>query len=116
MSRRFRKLFRPGKVSDEQQQELAAEVPGKTMQKRLTVYLMIPLALIVVYTIYQIFQVSVSEGDKWKSLANSQQVKSTVVSASRGTVYDSNGSVVAQSATVYNIYCDPQMFKEQRDN
>ena len=38
-----------------------------------------------------------------------------MVSASRGTIYDATGSVLAQSATVYNVYCDPVMLKEHMD-
>lgn len=87
--------------------------PGSKMKRRLTFWMMFPLLAIVIYMIIEIYKVSVVERDKWRSLANSQQVKSTVVSASRGSVLDSNGSVIAQSATVYNIYCDPKMFAEQ---
>lgn len=87
--------------------------PSLRMKRRLTVWLTVPVLFVVAYMIIQIYKVSIVERDKWKSLANSQQVKSTAVAASRGTIYDSNGSVLAQSSTVYNIYCDPKMFEEQ---
>ncbi len=81
------------------------------MRKRLNYLFLFPMAPIIIYMIYSIFKVSVIEGGYWKALANSQQLQSTVVSASRGTIYDSNGSVLAQSATVYTVYCDPVMLK-----
>ena len=81
------------------------------MRKRLNYLLIFPIAPIIIYVIYSILKVSVLEGGYWKALANSQQLQSTVVSASRGTIYDAKGSVLAQSATVYTVYCDPVMLK-----
>lgn len=89
--------------------------PSARMRKRLNLLIAFPIALLALYIAYSIFKVAVLEGSYWKALANGQQLQSTVVSASRGTIYDSNGSVLAQSATVYNIYCDPVMLKEFLD-
>ena len=88
--------------------------PSILMKKRLNIWICLPVFILLIYITSEIYKVSIIEGDKWKSLANSQQLKSSVVSASRGTVYDSNGTVLAQSATVYTIYCDPIMFRDQR--
>ena len=85
------------------------------MKKRLNYLLIFPIALIIGYLIYSVFKVAVLESSYWKALANSQQLQSTVVSASRGTIYDANGSVLAQSATVYTVYCDPVMLKNFLD-
>lgn len=87
--------------------------PSTRMIIRLNVWLCIPVAVILIYTIAQIYNVSIKEGEKWKSIANSQQLQSTVVSASRGTIYDSNGTVLSQSATVYTVFADPQMLSDQ---
>ena len=89
--------------------------PSARMRSRLNILLLFPIAPIVVYIVYSILKVSVLESSYWKSLANSQQLQSTVVSASRGTIYDSGGSVFAQSSTVYNVYCDPVMLKSFLD-
>ena len=86
--------------------------PSTRMIVRLNVWLCIPVAIILIYTISQIYKVAITEGEKWKSIANSQQLKSTVVSASRGTIYDSNGTVLSQSATVYTVYADPLMLSK----
>lgn len=76
------------------------------------VWLTIIVMVLVVYTIYCIYKVSVQESHKWQSLANSQQLTSTTVSASRGTIYDSQNQVLAQSATVYTVYADCNMLWE----
>ncbi|MBR1422163.1 MAG: PASTA domain-containing protein [Ruminococcus sp.] len=90
-----------------------SERPTRVMRRRLNIWLMVPITALLVYIVISIFNVSVRDGKKWQSLANSQQLKSTSVSASRGTIYDRNGTVLAQSATVYTVYVDPKMLEEQ---
>ncbi len=90
-----------------------SERPTRVMRRRLNIWLMVPVTALLVYIVISIFNVSVRDGKKWQSLANSQQLKSTSVSASRGTIYDRNGTVLAQSATVYTVYVDPKMLEEQ---
>ncbi len=87
--------------------------PSLKMKTRLTIWLCLPVLVLLIYMIWGIWKVSIKEGAKWKELANSQQLKSTVVTASRGTMYDAKGNVLAQSATVYKIYVDPVMLKQQ---
>ncbi|MBQ8965063.1 penicillin-binding transpeptidase domain-containing protein [Ruminococcus sp.] len=89
--------------------------PSLKMKTRLTIWLCLPVLVLLIYMIWGIWKVSIKEGAKWKELANSQQLKSTVVTASRGTMYDAKGNVLAQSATVYKIYVDPVMLKQQCD-
>ena len=84
--------------------------PSARMRKRLN-WLIVPIVIVALYIAYSILKVAVIEGGYWKALANGQQLQSTVVSASRGTIYDANGSVLAQSATVYTVFCDPVMLK-----
>lgn len=86
--------------------------PSERMRRRVLVWLTLIMALVVGYTIYCIFKVSVKESKKWQSLANSQQLTSTTVTASRGTIYDTNSQVLAQSATVYTVYSDNAMLWE----
>ncbi len=83
------------------------------MKKRLNIFILACFAVVVVYLIYSIFKVTVKDAKKWQELANSQQLQSTVVKASRGTIYDAKNQVLAQSSTVYNVYADPVMLEEQ---
>lgn len=83
--------------------------PSARMKRRLNIWVNLAVVIVAVYIVICIFKVSVTESKKWQELANSQQLKSTVVQASRGTIYDANDQVLAQSATVYTVYCDPQM-------
>ena len=57
--------------------------------------------------IAQLGKIMIREHDRYKSAAVENQVRSTVVTASRGTIYDTQGKVMAQSATVETIYISP---------
>ncbi|MGN1134571.1 MAG: penicillin-binding transpeptidase domain-containing protein [Oscillospiraceae bacterium] len=83
--------------------------PTSRMKKKLMIGVMSVIVLLAVYICIKVFITAVAESDKWRELANSQQVKSTVVKASRGTIYDSTNQILAQSSTVYNVYCDQKM-------
>lgn len=83
--------------------------PSARMKRRLYLWVNLAVVAVAAYIIVCIFKLSVTESKKWQELANSQQLKSTVVPASRGTIYDSNDQVLAQSATVYTVYCDQNM-------
>lgn len=87
--------------------------PSTRMKRRLNIWLGLPVLAVLIYTVATIFNVSVKDSKKWQSLANAQQLKSTAVSASRGTIYDCNGTVLSQSATVYTVYADPLMLDGQ---
>lgn len=89
--------------------------PSERMRRRLLVWMTVIMLIVVIYTVACIFKVSVKESKKWQALANSQQITSTTVSASRGTIYDTNGQVLAQSATVYTVYTDCAMLWEYLD-
>lgn len=79
---------------------------GKKMLKRL-----LALALVIIFLlgtgVSRVFYLQVVRGEELSQKAESQQLKDTEISAMRGTIYDSEGNVLAQSATVWNIYIDP---------
>ncbi len=89
--------------------------PSERMRRRVLIWLTAIIGVIVIYTIYGIYKVSIKESQKWQELANSQQLTSTTVSASRGTIYDSTEQVLAQSATTYTVYADCTMLWEYID-
>ncbi len=64
----------------------------------------------------RLFYFSVIVGDELQQRAYSQQLRDTTISAKRGTIYDTNGKTLAQSATVWQVVLAPIYFKtdEQR--
>ena len=76
------------------------------MRRRLGVVSLLTLAGSGVLFI-NLFNTSVTQHDKYAAMANDSQFKSTTVEANRGSIYDSNGKILAQSATVYNVIVNP---------
>lgn len=55
----------------------------------------------------RMFYIQIIEGDKYRNMAIKQQMKTVVVPARRGTIYDRNMTPLAESATVWNICISP---------
>ncbi len=68
-----------------------------------------------VYVGYFLLKYSVLDGDKWRVLANNQQMSSVTIQASRGSILDTNGTVLAQSSTVWDVIISPQDIAEANE-
>lgn len=60
-----------------------------------------------VFVGYNLLKFTVIDGDMWRQRANSQQMREVSIMANRGTIYDANGTVLAQSSTVWDIIIAP---------
>ena len=82
--------------------------PDGRMRRRM---LVISVALLgfTGYIMYNLFNVSIVDTQKYQSYANKNQFKSTTIKANRGSIFDSKGKILAQSATVYTIIIDPYL-------
>ena len=63
--------------------------------------------------ILRLFQLQILDGEFYKSRAESQQMQQTTITASRGTIYDCNMTVLAQSATAWTIVLAPIQIEEE---
>ena len=63
--------------------------------------------------IVRLFVVSVVDNSKYEGMANNYHFGTMTLSANRGAIYDANGTALAWSATVYNIYRDPTLYREE---
>ena len=62
--------------------------------------------IIIVFTAYicvRLFNVSIVQSEYYRSKANNQQLSRFNISANRGTIYDRDGKILAQSSTVWDI-------------
>lgn len=88
----------------------------KDMSKRILI-----IALVIAFLFgvdgVRLAYLQLINGDELAAKAESQQLSDTEIPAMRGTIYDCNGNVLAQSATVWNIYIDPSNItsEEKRD-
>lgn len=61
---------------------------------------------------FGLVNVGIVNGEKYKLKAESQQLSDTTVSALRGTIYDANMNVLAQSADAWKIWINPSKMKD----
>ena len=63
--------------------------------------------------IVRIGYLTLIKGDEYREKAEAQQLSVTTVSAARGTIYDANMNVLAQSASVWLVYINPSKVTEK---
>ena len=85
------------------------------MLKRIRIMAVVIIFLMTT-TVARVFYLTIVRGEELSEKAETQQLKDTEITAMRGTIYDSNGNVLAQSASVWNVFIDPLNIKDkQRD-
>ncbi len=88
---------------------------SKRMLKRILIMAVVIIFLMTT-TAARVFYLTIIRGEELSEKAETQQLKDTEITAMRGTIYDSNGNVLAQSASVWNVFIDPLNIKDkQRD-
>lgn len=86
------------------------DAPGVVNKKRLKIMLWIIMALFMALVV-RLFIIMVIDGDEMAGRAESQQTRNTTLSATRGKILDSTGTVLARNATAYKIVIWPQNIK-----
>ncbi len=80
--------------------------PTKEMGNRsLNAFLIFCVALLVI--IGNLFWIQIIKGEEYRLKAERNQLSDTVIAANRGTIYDSNMKVIAQSASAWLVYINP---------
>ena len=80
------------------------------------VVIQIAMMLFACAIIINLFKVSVVQNKKYEALANNYHFGTMRLEAQRGAIYDATGTPLAWSATVYNVYIDPQLFRDEMDD
>ena len=63
----------------------------------------------------KLYNIQINQHDTLQEQAVAQQTRSTVVTASRGTIYDKNGNVLAISATAETVFVSPLEIADHKD-
>ena len=84
-----------------------ANTPTKKMRNRVFWFVFSALLLFTAYICVKLFDVSIVNSEYYRSKANNQQLTRFSISANRGTIYDSDGKILAQSSTVWDIIMSP---------
>ncbi|SFP21371.1 stage V sporulation protein D (sporulation-specific penicillin-binding protein) [Oscillibacter sp. PC13] len=104
----------PGRKSD------AARRANQVIRGR-TVLMMVLLGVVTFLLLFwKLYDLQINQHEELQEKAVKQQTRSTVVTASRGTIYDRNGNTLAISATAETVFVSPKEIsdhaKEQDSN
>lgn len=83
------------------------EVPTNKMRKRINIGVFTFFIVFAIYIAVNCFNVSVVKAEYYRSKANTQQLDTFKINANRGTIFDTNGKVLAQSKTVWDVIISP---------
>ena len=84
------------------------ETPTQQMWKRMLSVLLALLVLGFGVSGVSLLNIMILNGNKYATLAAEQQLSTTTIDATRGTIYDCNGIELAKSATVWTVYITPK--------
>lgn len=85
---------------------------GKMKRRSLVLFAL--MAVVLGALIFRIGYWQIVRGNEMKEAVLRQQTSEAAIHASRGTIYDRNQKVLAESATVNTVVCNPQQIKKDR--
>lgn len=97
----------------EQRQPSKRKSSGINRANRITmrrIIVLVCLFCMVTFTALgvRLWQLQIRDHEKYEEMAVEQQTRDVTVTASRGTIYDTNGNILAMSATVYKVILSPK--------
>lgn len=103
-------------MSKENGHNRPSHAPNEMMLRR-TLVLMIVCGIVAFAVLgIRLFRLQIIDHEKYESMAIEQQVRQTTVTASRGTIFDRKGTVLAASADVYTVFLSPAEIAKNKDN
>lgn len=90
--------------------------PTKSMKKRMYGFIIPVFIVFIFWIIGHMVKYSIMDAESLQKMANQKQFGSITIHANRGSIYDRNGNILAQSATVYNIIMDPAGYRDDVEN
>ncbi len=89
---------------------------NKEMKKKLLVLFLVVVALFI-FLIYRLFSITRDNGDSYrKQILSQQKYDSTVIPYKRGSILDTNGSILASSEKVYNVILDSELLNSDAES
>ena len=91
-------------------------LPSKSMKFRAKITMTGVFLLLFSGVAANFFNISVIKNKEYQTMANDQHFGSIPLSAHRGSIFDSKGTALAKSATVYKVFLDPKQFREDMES
>ncbi len=83
--------------------------------KRAVIGLYAVIFLFIIVLAGRLAYLTIIKGDDYRRLAEDQQYNDSVLSSSRGTIYDSKMNVLAQTASVWRIQINPKKIDDDQE-
>ncbi len=97
-------------------QASGTNAPTAKMKFRANVVVQMAMLVFSCFIVGKLFKVSVIDNSKYETLANNYHFGTMYLEAQRGAIYDATGTPLAWSATVYNVYIDPELFRDEMED
>ncbi len=94
----------------------AAMKSGSRTARRGVIMLIIVAIVAFGACVIRIAYLTLIKGEEYREKAEAQQLMVTTVNADRGTIYDANMNILAQSASVWLVYVNPSKVTEDNKN
>lgn len=88
------------------------KAPTRQMWRR-SVIIMVVLFFFSVCVVGKLSLIQIAEADMWREKAVEQQLSDSLISPKRGTIFDANKTVLAQSATVWTVIMSPKNIADE---
>ena len=90
----------------------SARLAKLTIQRR-TLALLLVFGVVTFLALFaKAYDLTINQFDEMKERASGQQMKSTTISASRGSILDRNGTILAMSASADTVFLDPKAIND----
>lgn len=95
-------------------QKRAEKGPAQRLRQRTAILILLILVLGFGAAVLRLTYLTTIQSSELQESAVDLQLADTTVSAKRGTIYDANGNVLAESASVWQVVMSPVNFKNDK--
>lgn len=103
-------------MNNERKLREASKAANRQVFTRSIILMVLCGVLIFIPLIAQLYNIQIVRHDELEEMAVSQQTSELSVAAKRGTIYASDGNVLAISSTVYDVIISPKAILEKQED
>ena len=95
-------------MEDKQKERRDDNLANRRLLRRTLILMAICGVLIFIPVLAKLWNLQITRHDELEQMAVTQQTNTQAITAPRGTIYDTNGNVLAISATAYDVIISPK--------
>lgn len=87
--------------------------PRRKLFRRAVIVFLILAVVLFGFPAANLFRIQLIDSEQYKGEAEKNQLHDTEIAAERGIIYDANGTILAQSASVWKVYIKPNAIEDE---